>query len=120
MSDEPYFPPPGPRASESNIAPLPYRTPPVAERSQPLQRVNHGTSPENGVVARRIEELAQMRSRRIRDGAVQIGVGLALLVGGVVVTLSSGGHVFWLGAAFAGVLSVLRGAMHLLGVTART
>lgn len=125
MGDKPYFPAPGPREAETSLAPPwlapPYRVASVPERSKPTSPpVTHRAIPEGGVVARRLDELARRRSRRMRDGWLQIGIGLALLVGGVLVTLASRGDVIWYGAAFAGVLSALRGAMQLLGLTGQT
>jgi hypothetical protein len=53
-------------------------------------------------------------ARAKRNGLVQIAVGLALFVGGVVVTVASNGGVLWYGGMIAGVMGVLRGTVALV------
>lgn len=57
-----------------------------------------------------VDELEEVRRRRLRAGGLRIGVGLALMVVGLVVTVVSGGAMIWYGAPLAGALLVARGA----------
>src|SRR4051812_6851393 len=65
------------------------------------------------------------RRRRRRRGWMEIGFGLALIIGSILVTwytLSAaiarggGSYLIWQGGAFAGFIAVIRGLLRLLGV----
>jgi len=62
-----------------------------------------------------VDELEEARRRRLRAGGLRIGVGLALMIVGLVVTVVSGGAMIWYGAPIAGALLVARGAAILVG-----
>lgn len=60
-----------------------------------------------------VDEIVAARYRRKRAALLQMVFGLALLLTGVTVTLTSHGQLIWYGAAVAGMLTVMRGTVAL-------
>ena len=66
-----------------------------------------------------IEAVVAARARQKRHATLALAFGLALFVGGAIVTIASHGQLIWFGGVVAGALMAVRAVMTLLGLSTR-
>lgn len=117
---EPFFPPPGTKETKKEPA-GPYRNPDSSVEKaalRPSERVRlearrPSKPPAEDAIARGalIEAIVAARAQQKRNAVIALVFGIALSIGGVVVTFMSRGQMIWYGAVVAGVLMMFRAVM---------